>query len=567
MDQAEEATRRIGPEHRPRVPAGDGSRSGSQRLRTLATPTRVIRPRVGADDALLRDEMSRLAITARLMLALNVLGFGLVPLLHVDRTVWLAFIAIMVANTVSCGLLLHATSDISRYTDARVGIATQVLCLCIWGLDYIFGPFSAAPITTVMPLVAYALSSTRKWSFAAYLHCAIGHLMMGLALGQGWIPDHAVIPSHAISLSNQLIAHACIQTVLLFSFLLGRWSRAKTVATLTDLESAVRQVAERDALLAELHHHLDVAAGLRAAGRFTDHVIGPYRLGPLIGRGAMGEVYEAAHAQTGAPAAIKMLGRGMVGSRDKIARFLRELEIARKLDAPNVVQVLEIGDPGDDLPYLAMERLRGEDLADILRQRRVMPPAEVVAMVEQVAAGLDEAHRAGIVHRDLKPSNLFWHDERIWKVLDFGVSKLNDSDELTNNAVIGTPAFMAPEQARGETVDGRADVYALAAIAYRAMTGVPLFSTTEVSALLYMVVHRMPPRPSSRATLHGDVDAALAIGLAKDPTDRFATAHQLAAALAAAVRGELPDELRAHARTLLAVHPWGALRRRNPTRR
>ena len=211
-------------------------------------------------------------------------------------------------------------------------------------------------------------------------------------------------------------------------------------------------------------------------------MIGSYRLGTLIGRGAMGEVYDAGHVETGAPAAIKMLARGMVGSHDKIARFLRELEIARKLDAPNVVRVLEIGDPGDDLPFLAMERLRGDDLADLLRRRRVLPPSEVVTMVREVAAGLDAAHAAGIVHRDLKPSNVFRHEDRVWKILDFGVSKLSDNADLTQNSVIGTPAFMAPEQARGEAVDARADVYALAAIAYRALTGVALFGTAEVSA-------------------------------------------------------------------------------------
>ncbi len=348
---------------------------------------------------------------------------------------------------------------------------------------------------------------------------------------------------------------------MLFAYLLGRWSRAKTVASLTDLQNAVRQVAERDALLAEVHHHLDIAAGVGSAGRFTDHVIGPYRIGPLIGRGAMGEVYEATHVTTGEAAAIKMLGRGMVGNRDKVARFLRELEISRKLDAPNIVRVLDIGDPGNDLPYLAMERLRGLDLAEILRSKRVLAPADVVAMVDQLAAGLDAAHAAGIVHRDLKPSNVFRHEDRVWKILDFGVSKLADGDELTHNAVVGTPGFMAPEQARGDSIDARADVYALGAIAYRALTGAPLYVAGDTAAMLYQVVHRMPARPGSLAQLHDDVDLALALALAKNPDERLSSARELATCLAAAVHGALPQSLRVRARALIDAHPWGTVQR------
>jgi eukaryotic-like serine/threonine-protein kinase len=558
MDDVDEPTRRLAP--RPASVPAEGSRAGDgpgdPSLRTFTTTTRLIRPQIAAEDALRRDEMARIALTSRLMLALTVLGVGLIPLLDVDRIAVTVFAAVLVTNATGYALLLHLSTHPDRYTLARVGWCAQLTSLGVWPLDYVFGPYSAAPMATILPLFAYALGASRRWSFASYVHCATAHLVVGLALGQGWLVDHAVVPSATISPTNQLVAQCCIQTVLLFAYLLGRWSRAKTVAALTDLENAVRQVAERDALLAELHHHLD-AGGLHPTGRFTDHVIGSYRLGPLIGRGAMGEVYDAGHVETGAPAAIKMLARGMVGSRDKIARFLRELEIARKLDAPNVVRVLEIGDPGDDLPYLAMERLRGDDLADLLRRRRVLSPSEVVTMAREVAAGLDAAHAAGIVHRDLKPSNIFRHEDRVWKILDFGVSKLSDNDDLTQNSVIGTPAFMAPEQARGEAVDGRADVYALAAIAYRALTGAALFGTAEISSLLYKVVHEMPARPSAQVTLPVDVDAVLALGLAKRADDRFATATELADALAAATRGELPDALRTRAQRLVAERPWG----------
>ncbi|MCB9562491.1 MAG: serine/threonine protein kinase [Kofleriaceae bacterium] len=527
----------------------------------------MIRPQVAAEDALRRDEMARIANTARLMVGLSVLGVVLIPLIQVDHVALSVFIAVLISNAIAYGSLLWVSTDPARYSHLRVGICAQLSSISVWGLDYVFGPFSAAPMATVLPLFAYALGASKRWSLASYLHTSAAHLVVGLALGNGWIVDRAVVASTPISPANQLVAHGCIQTVMLFAYLLGRWSRTKTVAALTDLEHAVRQVAERDALLAELHHHLDVAAGIGAAGRFTDHVIGPYRLGELIGRGAMGEVYAARHVDTDAPAAVKMIGRGMVGSRHKISRFLRELEIARKLDAPNVVRVLDVGEPDADLPYLAMEHLHGDDLAELLRQRRSLPPDEVVAMIHQLAAGLDAAHAAGIVHRDLKPSNVFRHEGHTWKILDFGVSKLADSDDLTHNAVIGTPAYMAPEQARGDAADARADVYALAAIAYRALTGAPLYGAGEPAAILYQVVHRMPARPGAHAALPADVDAVLAIGLAKAPEARFATASELATALAAAVHGAIPAALRERAQRLLAHQPWSPGARPRPPAR
>ena len=558
LDDLDDVTRRVETSGL----AGTTVRDGLVRARgTLSSGSRVVRTHVAAEDALRRDEMARIANTSRLMLVLGVLGIGLIPMLDVDRTAKIVFGCVIVSNAIAYGLLLRFTTSSARYSAARVGAIAQITSLGVWGLDYTFGPFSAAPMATVLPLFAYALGASPRWTFFSYLHCAIAHLVMGIVLGAGWITDRAVVSSHDLSAANQLVAHGCIQSVLLFAWLLGRWSRKKTVASLTELENAVRQVAERDALLAELQHHLDVAVGVGSAGRFTDHVIGPYRLGALIGRGAMGEVYAAERVDGGEPAAVKMIGRGMVGSPEKVARFLRELEIARKLEAPNIVKVLAVGEPDDDLPYLAMERLRGRDLAEMLRERRILPPEVVGPMVREVAAGLDAAHAAGIVHRDLKPSNLFRHDDAIWKILDFGVSKLAGGDDLTQHAVVGTPAFMAPEQARGEPADARADVYALAAIAYRALTGSPLFAAPEIPALLYLVVHGTPARPSVLAPLHADVDLALAIGLAKEPRDRFSGAREFADALGAALHGELDPTLRERGRRLVDAHPWDARRR------
>ena len=144
-----------------------------------------------------------------------------------------------------------------------------------------------------------------------------------------------------------------------------------------------------------------------------------------------------------------------------------------------------------------------------------------------------------------------------WKILDFGVSKSGGSGTLTQGHVVGTPAYMAPEQARGEDVDHRADVYALAAIIFRAVTGHPVFTGKDVPTTLYEVVYRVPTQPSMLAQLPDDIDRVLAIGLAKDPRDRFAFALELARWFSAAITQGLDPDQRRRADELIARYPWG----------
>jgi serine/threonine-protein kinase len=180
---------------------------------------------------------------------------------------------------------------------------------------------------------------------------------------------------------------------------------------------------------------------------------------------------------------------------------------------------------------------------------------------DEIAAGLEAAREAGIVHRDLKPHNVFHAEagdgQRVWKILDFGVSKSGGTGTLTKGHVVGTPAYMAPEQARGEDVDHRADVYSLAAILYRAVTGHPAFTGKDVPTTLYDVVYRVPTQPSILAALPADVDRVLALGLAKDVRDRFATAAELARWFASAVDEGLSHEQRRRADDVMQKAPWG----------
>jgi len=249
-----------------------------------------------------------------------------------------------------------------------------------------------------------------------------------------------------------------------------------------------------------------------------------------------------------------MLAQTSLGNADHVQRFLRELRTASAIESPNVVRVLDIGE--EPLPHLVMERLHGRDLSSILRDRCVLPPAEVVELLEQVGAGITAAASAGVIHRDLKPQNVFLAGTA-WKILDFGVSRLVDtSDTLTAGHLVGTPSYMAPEQARGARVDHRTDLYALAAIAYRCLTGHPPFASGDLGDVLYRVIHTPPRRPSSLAPLADDLDLVLAIGLAKDPADRFETAAELAAAVADGLALRVNDTLRHRGRKLDERGAW-----------
>jgi serine/threonine-protein kinase len=247
------------------------------------------------------------------------------------------------------------------------------------------------------------------------------------------------------------------------------------------------------------------------------------------------------------------------GDKSQVRRFLREARIAASIDVPNVVRVVDVAGEDAPVPYIAMELLRGTDLAALLRRKRKLGGDEVVSMLRGIGRGLDAAHASGVVHRDLKPQNLFLTDDAVWKILDFGVSRVIDVDSsLTRGQAVGTPAYMSPEQARGHEVDKRGDLFALGVLAYRTLVGRPAFTGREVPQILYRVVHAMPPRPSEVAPdLPRALDDVLAVALAKRPAERFESAASLADAIEAALRGELRGELAGRAVQILARTPWG----------
>jgi eukaryotic-like serine/threonine-protein kinase len=357
--------------------------------------------------------------------------------------------------------------------------------------------------------------------------------------------DTGLVHPSALSTRDQIVVQGLVQAILFATLVTARMSRRATLFALGELEQAVRLAAHREALLLEAREELERA--LRPGrGRFSEQSLGGYMLGEVLGRGAMGEVYEA-QGKDGI-VAVKVLSQASLHNPNHVQRFLRELRTAASVISPHVARVIEVGER--PVPYLVMEKLDGQSLSEILRSKRSFNRDEALELAHQVGLGITAAAKVGVIHRDLKPQNIF-HDRGTWKVLDFGVSRvLDQSDTLTKGDVVGTPTYMAPEQARGETVDHRSDLYALAAIMYRAITGQPPYAGGEVAETLYRVVHTRPRRPSAIAEVPAQLDLVLAIGMARDPDKRFATAGELTAAIADAFAGTLPETVAARGRAL-----------------
>jgi hypothetical protein len=512
---------------------------------------------LSADDVLYANEISRGRVWVWLCAGIAVAGL-------------IASLAVTAPRTsrgllaVGCLVLLGAVfvalwvlRDERRYTRGLAQLFSYVCVACMLPAYYFCGWFSA--VTLLVPLggITFSLGQERRAVLGIAIATCGSHAVFALLTIFGVIEDRSVFAVQTASTTDQLLLVLFVQFICVCSFLIGRQLRGHALDAVGRYGDAVREGARREALLEEALQDLAVARQAGQAGRFTGHTIGGYRLGAIIGRGAMGEVYEGDRG--GAAAAVKVMVD--VPSQHAVERFDREIRIAAALVSPHLARVLGHSAPGDAVKYLAMERLVGASLAEHLRGG-AMPVRDAIAMLEQVASAVDVAHAAGIVHRDLKPSNLFRHDgggPSVWKVLDFGVSKLADSEgTLTAGAIVGTPAYMAPEQASGHDVTPRADLFALGAIAYRVLVGRPAYGGRDIAAVLYAVVHTMPPRPSTIAAVPRDLDRALAIALAKDPEHRFATARELVEAIAAAARADLPIELRRHGEAMIALHPWGA---------
>ena len=532
-----------------------GSASAATSTSYLTT-TEISSPR----EAMLLQESQRMRFFTMFAAAMSAVLCVLIPALDGDplaTNLHLATTALTVVVTLSLRFLLK---DDTKYRP-WIGVVAGLTAVTAVNTGFYFWGVSSA-VCLVIPIGVYffALNESVAGALAIYVYGATGHAMLSILQLTNVIPDASLVrpvQKGTISDIGMLLA---LQAAFLGAFIMARALRKASLSTMEQLDRAVRNIAQREALLNEARDELARVGRVGDPGRFSEQVIGSYTLGVILGRGAMGDVYEATNKATGELAAVKLLNTEAMRNKELVGRFYRELDIASSLHVENVVRVLEHADADSPLPYLAMERLSGSTLSSKLRKHGPMTTKQAVPLLQALARGIDAAHEGGIIHRDLKPQNVFAHREEghvIWKILDFGVSKLVSQDgTLTQGKLVGTPSYMAPEQASSGQVDHRADLYSIAVLLYRVVTGRPAFVGPSIPAIMQSVTSTMPPSPSHLADLGPDFDFFFAIGMAKKASDRFTSGAEMAKAFEAACKGELPVELRNRASALLAKMPW-----------
>jgi serine/threonine-protein kinase len=265
-------------------------------------------------------------------------------------------------------------------------------------------------------------------------------------------------------------------------------------------------------------------------------VIGSYRIDERIALGGMSAVYRATHTALDRIVALKVLSREMALDRTARERFTAEWRIAAALHHPNILPVHDAGEVDGRL-FLAMDLVEGGDLGMAIERGGPLPPDRAVAILEQTASALDAAHAAGLIHRDVKPGNVLLDTSGHAYLADFGLTKVIGSDShLTKpGRMVGTAAYLAPEQIRGEPLDARTDVYSLGCVFFEALTASSPFEPETGFTLMYAHLERPVPRLTERRPeLPAAVDAVVSQAMAKSPDERFASAGEAVAALKAA---------------------------------
>ena len=278
-------------------------------------------------------------------------------------------------------------------------------------------------------------------------------------------------------------------------------------------------------------------------------IAGRYELGELIGRGGMAEVYSGVDTRLGRTVAIKLLKADLAADSSFEIRFRQEAQASARMAHPTIVRVYDAGDEVTldsngverHLPYIVMELVRGEVLREILRARK-LTQQEAIAYATGVLTALEFSHAAGVVHRDIKPANVMITDSNAVKVMDFGIARAVSDSSATlahTNGIVGTAQYFSPEQARGETVDLRSDLYSTGVLLYEMLTGRPPFTGETAVSVAYQHVSEVAPTPSSIVpSISTAIDSVVMKALAKDRAARFQSASEFRSALAASVSGQ-----------------------------
>ena len=269
-------------------------------------------------------------------------------------------------------------------------------------------------------------------------------------------------------------------------------------------------------------------------------MLGRYQVEKELGKGAMGVVYLGRDPKIGRVVAIKTLALAQEFEADELdevkERFFREAETAGRLSHPNIVTIYDAGEE-HDLCYIAMELLKGEDLAPYTKPDKLLRVDKVLSLVARVADALGYAHKQGVVHRDIKPANVMYDPESdAVKVTDFGIARLTDSSKTKTGMVLGTPSFMSPEQLAGKKIDGRSDLFSLAGTLYQLLCGKLPFEGESMAQLMFKISNEAPPDVRAiNPKVPAGIVAFLERAMVKNPDQRFQTGEEFAQALRASL--------------------------------
>ena len=298
--------------------------------------------------------------------------------------------------------------------------------------------------------------------------------------------------------------------------------------------------------------------------------VGNYQITRQIGQGGMGSVYEAAHPNIGSRVAVKVLSKQCADNPSLVERFFSEARAVNVIRHERIVSVLDLDQLEDGRPYIVMELLEGQSLSNLMSVHGAFPLGTAVNLLLELLDALFAVHQHGIVHRDLKPDNILVTKTGHLKVVDFGIAKLRPElggveGGTRTGALMGTPLYMAPEQAAGRAVDARADLYSAGVVLFEMVTGQRPFAANSLYELLKAHVERMPPQPTSlRAGIPPSLENVLLRALQKDPAHRYQSAREFSTALEATMRDLLPTSFVAPTALLSSIGA-GAQPPKDPT--
>jgi hypothetical protein len=501
--------------------------------------------------ALLHEEKARTRRIAPIMAAIAVVAAACLPLF--GGTPWAKnLLYLTLAASIAAMLWIWWLAFQPKRVGWQTTFARSTAFSATCAASIYFGIFSPAPIVMALAVVIFALHAHVGLARGTYIAAALTQATITALDALQIVPDPGLIRADDMDTPEKLVGQFLVQFLLLAGYLLGRITRASSSEALAMTQQAMRELARREVIAREAREGAMRALNIGGIGRLSGSVFGNYKLAEIIGHGGMGEIYRAEHVTLKTPAAVKVLHPHLCHDTKQMERFLREAQLSASLDSPYIVRVLDAsGSPQGQ--FIAMELLKGHDLATHLQTKGLLSLKLLLQLADQVGQGLDAAAKADIVHRDIKPQNLFLAEtaskdenrkkkraksesqeepELHCKILDFGVARAMSGGNLTQGeSVLGTPNYMAPEQATGKTIDHRADLHALMGVLYRACTGFVPFTGESSQAILYSVVHEMPEPPSVRGGLPESLDSFFSKGFAKDPDARYQSGKELYEAL------------------------------------